>query len=68
MPTNSVFATNLRPSLPFVVLFGILIFSPRLRNRRDLADPLAGVAPPPPQPPRSIDLILDGVAIGPAQR
>ena len=50
LPTNSVLATNLRPSLPFVVLFAILIFSPGLRNRRDLADPLAGVAPPPPQP------------------
>jgi branched-chain amino acid transport system permease protein len=50
LPTNSVLATNLRPSLPFVVLFAILIFSPSLRNRRDLADPLAGVAPPPPQP------------------
>ena len=50
LPTNSVLATNLRPSLPFVVLFLILIFSPSLRNRRDLADPLAGVAPPPPQP------------------
>jgi len=50
LPTNSVFATNLRPSLPFVVLFVTLIVSPSLRNRRDLADPLAGVAPPPPQP------------------
>lgn len=50
LPTNSILATNLRPSLPFVVLFVILIFSPGLRNRRDLADPLAGVAPPPPQP------------------
>ena len=50
LPTNSILATNLRPSLPFVVLFVILIFSPGLRNRRDLADPLAGVDPPPPQP------------------
>ena len=50
LPTNSVFATNLRPSLPFVVLFVTLIFSPSLQHRRDLADPLAGVAPPPPQP------------------
>jgi branched-chain amino acid transport system permease protein len=50
LPTNSILATNLRPSLPFVALFLILIFSPGLRNRRDLADPLAGVAPPPPQP------------------
>lgn len=50
LPTNSILATNLRPSLPFVALFLILIFSPSLRNRRDLADPLSGVAPPPPQP------------------
>ncbi len=50
LPTNSILATNLRPSLPFVALFLILIFNPGLRNRRDLADPLAGVAPPPPQP------------------
>jgi branched-chain amino acid transport system permease protein len=50
LPTNSILAPHLRPSLPFVVLFVILIVSPGLRNRRDLADPLAGVAPPPPQP------------------
>ena len=36
------------PSLPFVVLFLVLIFSPALRNRRELTDPLAGVDPPPP--------------------
>ncbi len=50
LPTNSVLATGLRPSLPFVVLFLVLIFSPALRNRKDAADPLAGVDPPPPQP------------------
>ena len=48
LPTNSVLASNLRPALPFVVLFLVLIFSPALRNRRELADPLAGVDPPPP--------------------
>jgi branched-chain amino acid transport system permease protein len=50
LPTNSVIATNLRPSLPFVVLFLVLILSPRLRNRREVTDPLASVDPPPPAP------------------
>jgi branched-chain amino acid transport system permease protein len=48
LPTNSVIATNLRPSLPFVALFLVLVFSPQLRHRQELADPLAGVDPPPP--------------------
>ena len=48
LPTNSVIANNLRPALPFIVLFLVLIFSPTLRNRRELTDPLAGVDPPPP--------------------
>jgi branched-subunit amino acid ABC-type transport system permease component len=48
LPTNSILATNLRPSLPFVALFLVLVFSPKLRNRRELTDPLAGVDPPPP--------------------
>jgi branched-chain amino acid transport system permease protein len=48
LPTNSVIANNLRPALPFIVLFLVLIFSPALRNRRELTDPLAGVDPPPP--------------------
>jgi branched-chain amino acid transport system permease protein len=50
LPTNSVLASNLRPSLPFVVLFLVLILSPRLRNRRELTDPLSSVDPPPPAP------------------
>ena len=45
---NSVLASGLRPSLPFVVLFLLLLFSPGLRNRREVTDPLAGVDPPPP--------------------
>ncbi len=48
LPTNSVLASNLRPALPFLVLFLVLILSPSLRNRRQTADPLAGVDPPPP--------------------
>ncbi|MGZ8762865.1 MAG: ABC transporter permease [Acidimicrobiia bacterium] len=48
LPTNSVLAQGLRPSLPFVVLFLLLIFSPALRRRREVKDPLAGVDPPPP--------------------
>ena len=48
LPLNSVLATGLRPSLPFVVLFLLLLFWPGLRHRREAADPLAGVDPPPP--------------------
>ena len=54
LPTNSVLASNLRPALPFIVLFLVLIFSPSLRNRRQLADPLAGVDPPPPAPAAAV--------------
>jgi branched-subunit amino acid ABC-type transport system permease component len=48
LPASSVLATGLRPSLPFVALFLLLIFWPGLRQRRELTDPLAGVDPPPP--------------------
>jgi branched-chain amino acid transport system permease protein len=48
LPTDSIIATNLRPSLPFVALFLVLVFSPHLRNRKEVTDPLAGVDPPPP--------------------
>lgn len=40
--------TNLTPSMPFVVLFAILVFWPAIRKTRDAADPLSGVDPPPP--------------------
>lgn len=39
---------NLTPSMPFVVLFGILVFWPGIRRSRDATDPLSGVDPPPP--------------------
>jgi branched-subunit amino acid ABC-type transport system permease component len=48
MPTNSVLTTGLRPSLPFVVLFLLLVGRRSVRGRRAAADPLAGVDPPPP--------------------
>jgi branched-chain amino acid transport system permease protein len=48
LPTGSTLASNIRPALPFLALFLVLIFSPSLRNRREVADPLAGVDPPPP--------------------
>lgn len=54
LPTNSVLASNLRPALPFLVLFLVLILSPTLRNRRDLTDPLAGVDPPRPPPAAAV--------------
>lgn len=38
---------NLTPAIPFVVLFGILMFVPSLRRTRESGDPLAGVDPPP---------------------
>jgi branched-subunit amino acid ABC-type transport system permease component len=39
---------NLTPALPFVVLFGVLVFVPSIRRGREASDPLAGVDPPPP--------------------
>jgi branched-subunit amino acid ABC-type transport system permease component len=50
LPTGSILASNIRPALPFIALFLVLIFSPSLRGRRELTDPLAGVDPPPPAP------------------
>jgi len=42
------FEDNLAPSLPFVVLFGVLVFWPAIRRSIDATDPLSGVDPPPP--------------------
>jgi branched-chain amino acid transport system permease protein len=46
--TTSAFAADLRPSFPFLVLFLLLVFWPKLREQRTVTDPLAGVDPPPP--------------------
>jgi ABC-type branched-subunit amino acid transport system permease subunit len=48
LPLDSVLARGLRPSLPFLMLFLLLLFWPGLRQRREATDPLAGVDPPPP--------------------
>ncbi|MCU1426648.1 MAG: inner-rane translocator [Actinomycetia bacterium] len=48
LPTDSILAQGLRPSLPFVALFLLLVLWPGLKNRREVTDPLAGVDPPPP--------------------
>jgi branched-subunit amino acid ABC-type transport system permease component len=54
LPTNSVLSTGLRPSLPFVVMFLLLIFRRSIRRRKPTADPLAGVDPPPAPPAASV--------------
>lgn len=48
LPLDSILAQGLRPSLPFVLLFLLLLFWPGLRHQRENVDPLAGVDPPPP--------------------
>jgi branched-subunit amino acid ABC-type transport system permease component len=44
----NILSTGLRPSLPFVMLFLLLLFWPGLRQKAELTDPLSGVEPPPP--------------------
>jgi branched-subunit amino acid ABC-type transport system permease component len=39
---------NLTPAIPFIVLFGVIIFVPSIRQSREARDPLSGVDPPPP--------------------
>jgi branched-chain amino acid transport system permease protein len=48
LPLDSIFAQGIRPALPFLVLFLLLIFIPALYKKRDVGDPLKGVDPPPP--------------------
>jgi ABC-type branched-subunit amino acid transport system permease subunit len=48
LPLNSILATGLRPSFPFLVLIVALLVSPRVRRGREQTDPLAGCDPPPP--------------------
>jgi branched-subunit amino acid ABC-type transport system permease component len=50
LPTNNLFATTVKPALPFVVGFLVLVISPQVARRRAVTDPLAGVDPPPPAP------------------
>jgi len=39
---------DLTTAMPFVVLFGVLVLWPAIRNTRAATDPLGGVDPPPP--------------------
>jgi ABC-type branched-subunit amino acid transport system permease subunit len=48
LPLDSVLAQGLRPSLPFIMLFAVLLAWPGATGGREVADPLAGVDPPPP--------------------
>jgi branched-subunit amino acid ABC-type transport system permease component len=50
LPTGSVLAAGLRPSLPFVVMFLLLLFRRSIRRIKPTQDPLAGVDPPPAPP------------------
>lgn len=47
LPADSVLAEGLRPSLPFILLFGLLVFVPKYRTIGGVTDPLSGVDPPP---------------------
>jgi ABC-type branched-subunit amino acid transport system permease subunit len=56
LPTDNVLTNNLRPALPFIALFLLLVgrlVTARIRHRdaafeREISDPLSGVDPPPP--------------------
>jgi branched-chain amino acid transport system permease protein len=50
LPSGSVIQQNVAPALPFVVLVGVLLFNPKIRNLEQSTDPLASVDPPPPPP------------------
>jgi branched-chain amino acid transport system permease protein len=46
LPSDSALSTGLRPSLPFIVLFALLVLRRSLRTGRAVNDPLSGVDPP----------------------
>ncbi len=50
LPQGSVLSQGLLPSLPFVLLVGVLLTNRRLRTIEQSSDPLAGVDPPPAPP------------------
>jgi ABC-type branched-subunit amino acid transport system permease subunit len=47
LPLGNELVKGFRPSVPFILLFALLLFRPGLR-RPDVVDPLAGVSAPPP--------------------
>lgn len=50
LPASSTLTRAVRPSLPFVVLFLLLLFWPGLRSAVQSKDPLSGIDPPPTPP------------------
>lgn len=50
LPPASVIAHEIRPSLPFLALFLLLLFWPGLRSAIQSKDPLSGIDPPPSPP------------------
>ena len=59
LPTDSIVARGLRPSLPFAVLFVLVLVKQIGRSSGDVPDPLAGVDPPPAPPARHASTALD---------
>jgi branched-chain amino acid transport system permease protein len=53
LPLGNALVKGFRPSVPFILLFALLLFWPGLR-RADVADPLAGVSQP--RPPLAASL------------
>jgi branched-chain amino acid transport system permease protein len=47
-PVLASIQENVTPAMPFIVLFGLLVFWPSLRTASEQSDPMAGVDPPPP--------------------
>ncbi len=50
VPFLATIQENFAPAIPFLVLFGVLVFSPSIRQSQAVTDPLSGVDPPPPAP------------------
>jgi branched-subunit amino acid ABC-type transport system permease component len=50
LPTDSILARGLRPSLPFAVLLVLVLVKSVSRTSGDVPDPMAGVDPPPAPP------------------
>jgi branched-subunit amino acid ABC-type transport system permease component len=62
LPPSSVLSAGLRPALPFVVLFGLLLVRPPRLGEKTVSDPLVGVDPPPPPPPSAAS--VEGATTG----
>ena len=45
LPTNNIIASALKPALPFVVVFAVLVLSPVSRGAAPVSDPLVGCRP-----------------------